>query len=86
MSKLNDNFRNANSIYKFKNLLTNLIKVKENPIFAISDPLCLKFLKFPWLKFSYLNEHKCRNNFRDTANTTTLTLPKCCSCPIEFYY
>ena len=65
---LNDNFRNENSIYKFKNFLTNLIKVKENPTFAISDPLGLKFLKFPWLNFSYLNEHKFRNNFRDTAN------------------
>ena len=28
--KLNDNLRNENSIYEFKNYLNNFIKVKEN--------------------------------------------------------
>ena len=43
-NKLNDNLRNANSIYKFKNYLTKFIKVKENSTFSISDPLGLKLL------------------------------------------
>ena len=67
-NKLNDNLRNANSIYKFKNYLTKFIKVKENSTFSISDPLGLKLLTRLRLNFSHLNEHKFRHNFRDTVN------------------
>ena len=67
-NKLNDNLRNANSIYKFKNYLTKFIKVKENCMFSISDPLCLKLLTCLRLNFIHLNEHKFRHNFRDTVN------------------
>ena len=68
LNKLNDNLRNANSIYKFKNYLTKFIKVKENSIFSISDPLGLKLLNCLQIDFSHLNEHKFRHNFRDTVN------------------
>ena len=67
-NKLNDNLRNASSIYKFKNYLTKFIKVKENSIFSISDPLGLKLLTRLRLNFSHLNEHKLRHNFRDIVN------------------
>ena len=43
-NKLNDNLRNANSVYKSKNYLTKFIKVKENSTFTISGPLGLKLL------------------------------------------
>ena len=67
-NKLNDNLRNASSIYKFKNYLTKLIKVKENSACSISDPFGLKLLTRLRLNFSHLNEHKFRYNVRDTVN------------------
>ena len=67
-NKLNDNLRNPNSIYKFKNYLTKFIKVRENSTFSISDPLGLKLLTRLQLNFSHFDEHKFMHNFRDTAN------------------
>ena len=72
-NKLNGNLRNGSSIYKFKNYLTKFIKVKENSTFSISNPLGLKLLTHLRLNFRHLNEHKFRQNFRDTVNPV-------CSC------
>ena len=67
-NKLNDNVRNANSIYKFKNYLNEFIKVKENSTFSISDPLGLNLLIRLLLNFSQPNEDKFRHNYRGTVN------------------
>ena len=67
-ANLNDNLRNANSFYKFKNYLTRFIKVKENSTFCISDPLGLKLLTCLCLNFRHINKHKFRHNLRDTVN------------------
>ena len=54
--------------YKFKNYLTNFIKLKENFTFSISDPVVLKLLTRLRLNFNHLNEHKFRHKLRNTAN------------------
>ena len=67
-SKLNDNLRNATSIYKFKNYLTKFIRIKWNSTFSMSDPLGLKLLTRLRLNLSHLNKHKFWHNFRDNVN------------------
>ena len=65
--------RNANSVYHFRNYVTNSIQVKENSTFSISDPLGLKLLTRFQLNFNHINAHKFRHNFRDTVDSM-------CSC------
>ena len=67
-NKLNKNIKNAESINKFKSLILGFIKVKENSIFGIHDPVGIKLLTRLRLNFSHLNEHKFRHNFRETLN------------------
>ena len=67
-NNLSENIKNAKSINKFKSLILDCIRVKENSVFAIHDPLGIKLLTRLRLNFSHLNEHKFRHNFRDTLN------------------
>ena len=41
---------------------------KENSLFFVQDPLGAKLLTCLRLKFSHLNDHKCRHSFNDTIN------------------
>ena len=94
--KLNENLRNENHIYEFKNYLIKFMKVKENSAFSISDLLGLKLLTSLGLNFSHINEHKFMHNFRNTGTpmcyavmdlkqrSITPPLPKFFSSPIEF--
>ena len=43
--------------------------LQERLLFSIHDPTGVKFLTRLWLKFSHLNEHKFRHNFKDTVVT-----------------
>lgn len=80
-------FKKVESINKFKNSIFGFLKVKENAIFAIHDPVGIKILSRLRLNFSHLNEHKFRHNFRYTINplckcgdeieTTSLFLLRC---------
>ena len=49
---------------------------KENSIFSIYDPFCVKLLTGLRPQFSHLNEHKFRHGFRDTINVM-------CACESE---
>ena len=78
LNKLNGNFRNTNSNYKFQNYLTKFIKVKENSAFYVSDSLGLKLPTRCRLNFSHLKKHKFSHNVRDTV------IPMCsCRAGIE---
>ena len=68
-NRLSDEIKNVNSINKFKKSILSFIKVKENSIFNVHDPVGIKLLTRLRLKFSHLNEHKFRHNFRDTVNS-----------------
>ena len=43
-------------------------KKRENSIFSIYDPFCVKPFTRLRLQFSYLNEHKFKHGFGDTIN------------------
>ena len=45
------------------------MRKKENSIFSVYDPLCVKLLTGFRLQFSHLNEHNFRYGFGDTINT-----------------
>ena len=49
-------------------MLKNFFNLKQKSLFAIYDPAGVKLLSRLWLKFSYLNEHKFRHNFRDALS------------------
>ena len=57
-----------------------LFSLQERSLFSIHDPTGVKLLTRLRLKFSHLNEHKFRHNFKDTVvcgtatETTTLFL------------
>ena len=63
---LNGEFRNIDSIKKFKLSILNFVRPRENSVFAVHDINDLKLLTRSRLNFSHLNEHKFRNNFNDT--------------------
>ena len=67
-NKYDNRIRKAESLVKFKSLLLNFIKVKSRSVFSIHDPTGIKFLNRLRLGFSHLNEHKFRDDFRDTVN------------------
>ena len=71
--------------WKFREIILNFIRPKENSIFAKLEIKCLKLLTRLRLNFSHLNEHKFRDGFRDivdlmckwgleTENNTLLSL------------
>ena len=44
--------------------ILSFIKPKENSVFKIHNTNGIKLLNRLWLRFSHLNEHKFRQNFR----------------------
>ena len=42
--------------------------MKQNSLFSIHDPVGVKLLTRLRLRFSHLNEHKFRHNFKDTPS------------------
>ena len=54
--------------WKFRLIILGFNRPKENSVFAVHDKKCLKLLTRPRLKFSHLNEHKFRHDFRDTVD------------------
>ena len=55
------------SIKCFKSMLMKLFFSQERSLFSIPDPIGVKLLTRFQLKFSHLNEHKFRHNFKDTV-------------------
>ena len=62
---LSKEIRNIVSLNKFKKTILNLIRPKENSVFAIHDTNGIKLLTRLRLNFTHLNEHKFRHGFRD---------------------
>ena len=60
--------RKAENIKRFKSMLKDFFNVKQKSLFAIHDSARFKLLLRLRLKFSHLNEHKFRHNFKDTVN------------------
>ena len=57
-------------------MLKDFFNLKQKSLFAIHDPAGVKLLSRLRLKFSHLNEHKFRHNFKDA-------LSPMCDCPSE---
>ena len=74
--KLSGVIQSIESSKEFKRKIVDFIMSKENSIYAIQDISGLKLLTRLRLKFSHLNEHKSRYNFKDTVNAM-------CSCGFE---
>ena len=55
------------NIKYFKSMLMKLFSLQERSLFSIHDPTGVKLLTRFRLKFSHLNEHKFRRNFKDTV-------------------
>ena len=50
--------------------LKRWLLVKKNSLFSVDDPLGLKLLTFLRLVFCHLKEHKFRDGFKDTLNSS----------------
>ena len=48
--------------------MLNILTLKQKSLFAIHDPPGVKLLSRLRLKFSHLNEHKFRHNFKDALS------------------
>ena len=64
------------SVNKFKETIISFIRPKENSVFAIHDTKGNKLLTRRRLNFSHLNEHKFRDDFKDTNDPM-------CKCGVE---
>ena len=73
--KLSDEIRSIESSKQFKKTILDIIRPKENSVYAIHDISGLKLLTRLRLNFS-LNEHKFRHILKDTINPM-------CSCGFE---
>ena len=73
---LSDEIWNIVSVNKFKEIILNFIRPKENSVFAIHDTKGLKLLTHLSLNFSHLNQHKFRHSFKDAVDPT-------CKCSLE---
>ena len=49
-------------------MLKDVLNLKQKSLFAIPDPAGVKLLSRLRLKFSHLNEHKFRHNFKDALS------------------
>ena len=75
-NKLDPDVRNVETYSLFRKNLLAFIRLIENSISSIYDPLGIKLLHRLQLSFSHLREHKFRHNFADTVNPL-------CSCYLE---
>ena len=66
--KLDYSLRNAESIQLFKSILKEFFNLKQKSLFSIHDLEGVKLLTRLRLRFSHLNEHKFRHNFKDTPS------------------
>ena len=67
-SKLDPEIRNAETYASFRKMLQNFLRPTGNGTYKIYDPLGIKLLTRLRLGFSYLSEHKFRQNFADSLN------------------
>ena len=74
--KLSGEIQSIESSKQFKKTIVDFFMSKENSIYAIHDISGLKLVTHLRLNFSHLNEHKCRQDFKDTVNPM-------CSCSFE---
>ena len=75
-SKLDPEIRNAETYTFFRKMLQNFLRPTGKATYKIYDPLGIKLLTRSLLGFSYLSEHKFRQNFADSLNPL-------CSCVLE---
>ena len=66
--KLDISLRKTENIERFKSMLKDFFNLKQKSLFAIHDPAGVKLLSRLRLKFSHLNEHKFRHNFKDALS------------------
>ena len=66
--KLDISLRKAENIKPFKSMLKDFFNLKQKSLFAIHDLAGVKLLSRLRLKFSHLNEHKFRHNFKDALS------------------
>ena len=66
--KLDISLRKAKNVKHFKSMLKDFFNLKQKSLFAIHDPPGVKLLSRLKLKFSHLNEHKFRHNFKDALS------------------
>ena len=64
--KLDISLKKAENI--IKSMLKDFFNLKQKSLFAIHDPIGVKLLSRLRLKFSHLNEHKFRHNFKDALS------------------
>ena len=62
--KLDSSPFEAKSIKHLKSMFKEFFNLKQRPLFAIHDPVGVKLLSKLLLKFSHLNEHEFRHNFK----------------------
>ena len=67
--KLDISLRKAENIKRFKSMFKDSFNLKQKSLFAIHDPAGVKLLSRLRLKFSHLNEHKFRHNFKDALSS-----------------
>ena len=75
-NKLDNQVKQSNSFFQFKNSILKLIRPSPNSIFDICDNQGLKLLTRLRLGLSHLNKHKFSHGFLDTVNPM-------CSCNSE---
>ena len=68
MCKLDISLGKAENIKRFKSMLKDFFNLKQKSLFAIHDSAGVKLLSRLRLKFSHLNEHKFRHNFKDVLS------------------
>ena len=64
-NKLNNTIQDAESIKQFRSMLKHLFSLNQRLLFSMHDPVDDKLLTRLSLRFSHLNEHKFRHNFKD---------------------
>ena len=66
--KLDISLRKAEKFKRFKSMLKDFFNLKQKSLLAIHDPAGVRLLSRLRLKFSHLNEHKHRHNFKDALS------------------
>ena len=66
--KVDISLRNIKNIKRFKSMLKDIFNLKQKSLFAVHDPADVKFFSRLRLKFSHLNEHKFRHNFKNAMS------------------
>ena len=67
-NNLSEEIPNIESVNKFKKIILNSIRLKENSAFEILDTNGMKLLTCPTLNFTHLNYHKFSHGFRDSID------------------